>query len=334
MVINFAKYNYILLIALSDKNLNYYANKFTKLRVDRAHGTIAPHKPILLLSVIELIEQGLLTHNRIPLSAELIAAFLKLWQQLGSTTHNADIGMPFFHLRSDGFWHFKPNSGFEVLLSSPGAKVRSVGALKQSVEYAYLDDDLFKLLQQRVSRNLLINTLLNYWFTDKTQQLQEVLRVNAFAEFQQELLATGGKVYEESVLKDETKTVVRDAAFRKVIISIYEHRCAFCELQILNSLGQNIVDGSHIMPFSQFYDDRIDNGISLCKNHHWAFDKGWFSISDDFAILVKDDLREDAPNSKPMQQFKGDRIHLPDQEQHYPRLDALRWHRQHVFKTA
>ena len=78
---------------MSDQNFTYYANKFTKLRVDRAHGAIAPHKPILLLSVIELIEQGLLRHNQIPLYAELIAAFLKLWQQLGSAAHNADIGM-------------------------------------------------------------------------------------------------------------------------------------------------------------------------------------------------------------------------------------------------
>lgn len=32
------------------KNLNYYASKFTKLRVDRAHRAVAPHKPILALS--------------------------------------------------------------------------------------------------------------------------------------------------------------------------------------------------------------------------------------------------------------------------------------------
>jgi putative restriction endonuclease len=315
------------------KNLNYYANKFTKLRVDRAHGAVAPHKPILLLSVIELIEQGLLRQNQIPLSAELIAAFLKLWQQLGSTTHNADIGLPFFHLKSDGFWHFQPNPGFEALLAT-AAKVRGIGVLRQAVEYVYLDEELFELLQQPTSRNLLINTLLNTWFVDKTQQVQEILRVNAFAEFQQELLATGGKVYEEAELKDETKVVVRDATFRKVIVSIYEYRCAFCGLQILNSLGQNIVDGSHIMPFSQFYDDRIDNGLSLCKNHHWAFDRGWFGINDDFTLMVADDLREDSPNCKPMQQFDGDRIRLPSPEQYYPRLEAIRWHRQHIFKIA
>lgn len=318
---------------MSDKNLTYYKNKFTKLRVDRAHGAVAPHKPILLLSVIELIEQGLLKHNQIPLSAELIAAFLKLWQSLGSTAHNADIGMPFFHLTSDGFWHFQPNPGFEPLLSS-GAKVRAVGVLRQAVEYAYLDEELFELLQQPTSRNLLITTLLNTWFADKTQQVQEILRVNAFAEFQQELLATGGKVYQEADLKDETKVVVRDATFRKVIVSIYDYRCAFCSLRIINSLSQNIVDGSHIKPFSQFYDDRIDNGISLCKNHHWAFDRGWFGINDDFTLLIKDDLREDAPNSKPMQEFNGDRIRLPVHAQYYPRLEALRWHRQYVLKAA
>lgn len=318
---------------MSGKNLNYYVTKFTKLRVDRAHGCIAPHKPILLLSVIELIEQGLLSHNQIPLSAELIAAFLKLWQPLGSNAHNADIGMPFFHLKSDRFWHFRPNPGFEALLFS-GARVRAVGVLRQAVEYAYLDDELFELLQQPVSRNSLIAVLLDNWFADKYRQIEEILSRNALEDFQKELLATGGKVYQEAELKDEAKVVVRDATFRRAVISAYNRRCAFCGLQILDPICQNVVDGAHIMPFSQFYDDRIDNGISLCKNHHWAFDKGWFSIGDDFTLLVKDDLHEDAPNCRPMKQFNSDRIRLPVHAQYYPRLEALRWHRQHVFGAA
>lgn len=311
------------------KSLDYYAKKFAKLNVDRAHGAPAPHKPILLLSVIELIEQGFLKHNQILLSAELIAAFLKLWQQLVSTAHRADIGQPFFYLKSDRFWHLKLSPGSVGLVGKP-----SVRALQQTVEHAYLDDELFDLLQQPVSRNSLVAVLLDNWFANKREQVQDILRVNAFAEFQQELLATGGKTYQPDDLQDETKTVVRDATFRKVIVSIYEYRCAFCGLQIFNSLGQNTVDGSHIMPFSQFYDDRIDNGISLCKNHHWAFDRGWFGISDDFTLVVSDDLREDSPNCKPMREFNGDRIRLPVREQYYPRLEALRWHRQNIFKTA
>ncbi|WP_347277256.1 HNH endonuclease [Leptolyngbya sp. FACHB-671] len=36
----------------------------------------------------------------------------------------------------------------------------------------------------------------------------------------------------------------------------------------------------HIKPFSEFRDDRFDNGTSPCKKHHWAFDHGWFGIDD------------------------------------------------------
>ena len=65
------------------KTLSYYYQRFSKLRVARARG-IAPHKPILLLSVIDLVEQGALRQNRIFLSPELIATFLKFWSHLGS----------------------------------------------------------------------------------------------------------------------------------------------------------------------------------------------------------------------------------------------------------
>ncbi|MFL9458551.1 MULTISPECIES: HNH endonuclease [Nostocales] len=311
-------------------SLNYYINKFQKLGISRSRGP-APHKPILLLAIIELIEQGERRHNQISLSPELIAAFLKLWQVLGSANHNADIGLPFFHLRSDGFWHFCPNPGFEALLSS-GAKVRTVKTIQSAIAYAYFDEELFVLLQQPESRNVLVNALLNTWFADKGEQVNQILRVNAFAEFQQELQATGGKVYQPDAeeLKDETKEIVRDAAFRRVVVSVYGQRCAFCGLRVIHQ-GQIIVDGSHIKPFSQFYDDRIDNGVALCKNHHWAFDRGWFSITDDYTLLISSNLVEDSPNARPMRDFAGDRILLPSHSQYYPRLEALRWHRENVF---
>jgi len=88
------------------------------------------------------------------------------------------------------------------------------------------------------------------------------------------------------------------------------------------------------MPFSQFYDDRIDNGLSLCKNHHWAFDRGWFTINDNYTLLIWEDLREDSPHARPMREFKGSSILLPTQTQYYPRVEALRWHRENVFQVA
>jgi putative restriction endonuclease len=46
-----------------------------KLRVDRASGNPAPHKPILLLAVIDLFEQDIIQRNEIYLSPDLTANF-------------------------------------------------------------------------------------------------------------------------------------------------------------------------------------------------------------------------------------------------------------------
>jgi putative restriction endonuclease len=77
--------------------LSFYSYKFTKLRVDNAHG-VAPHKPTLLLAVIELFEQKKVEHNQVYLSPELIATFLKYWSNLVTSKHRSDIALPFFHL--------------------------------------------------------------------------------------------------------------------------------------------------------------------------------------------------------------------------------------------
>ncbi len=313
-------------------DLVFYAKKFASLRVDRSKG-IAPHKPILVLSVINLFERNLLTRNQIALSPELVVTFLKYWHQLGSNSHNADIAMPFFHLTGDGFWHLKAKPGYESVLSSK-VKLRSVRALREFIHYAYLDDELFRLLRDEIARKSLVNIVVEAWFPEKKKQVQQLLKIDSFQEFQDRLREQGGAVYKVEDLQDEAKSIVRDAAFRKIVVSVYEYRCAFCGLQVINSLSQNILDGAHIKPFAEFYDDRIDNGISLCKNHHWAFDHGWFTINDDYTVLVSNDLREESLNAKPIKEFQGNYILVPVQEQYRPRLEALHWHRENVFNLS
>ncbi|WP_233786943.1 HNH endonuclease [Dulcicalothrix desertica] len=298
--------------------------------MNRSLGT-APNKPILLLSIIELISRGEIRKNQILLSGELVATFMNLWRHL-EPTRKPDIGQPFFYLRSDGFWHFQPNPGFELAINSK-AKLVSAGAIKQAIEYAYLDDKLWQILQDSHNRSVLIQVLIDEWFSGASN-IEGILQVNAFAELQEELERAGGKIYQPSELDSEQKIIVRDAAFRKIVTATYNFSCAFCGHQILDINGQGIVDGAHILPFSKFYDDKIDNGLALCKTHHWAFDRGWFSIEDDYSIIVMDGLREQAPNCKPMHDFVGEQIMLPAQTQYYPRVEALKWHRENIFNAA
>lgn len=56
------------------------------------------------------------------------------------------------------------------------------------------------------------------------------------------------------------------------------------------------VGAAHIYPKSEGGPDDPRNGIPLCKVHHWAFDCGWFSVNDDFEIIVKEGTDNDPPD--------------------------------------
>ncbi|MEH2393728.1 MAG: HNH endonuclease [Nostoc sp.] len=94
-----------------------------------------------------------------------------------------------------------------------------------------------------------------------------------------------------------------------------------------------MVDGAYIKPLSQFYDSRIHNGIALCKNHHWAFDRGWFTVDEQYKIIVSNDLEEASPYTKSMKDFHGETTLIPNTEQLFPELEALQWHRENIFQS-
>jgi putative restriction endonuclease len=53
-----------------------------------------------------------------------------------------------------------------------------------------------------------------------------------------------------------------------------------------------------------------------------------------YTIVVSQGLREEAPNCRPMRDMDGESIILPAQQQYYPRVEALRWHRENMFNAA
>ena len=57
-----------------------WLDKFARLKVDvDAEKGRAHHKPLLLLSVLDLLEDGLLQHRDVPLSPDLVLRFLNFW---------------------------------------------------------------------------------------------------------------------------------------------------------------------------------------------------------------------------------------------------------------
>jgi putative restriction endonuclease len=312
-------------LQVHQKNLAYYCNCFAKLNVSKTkeRGT-ANHKPILILSVLELITQQSIVKNQIFVSNELIEIFKKYWSILVANSIYTDaIHYPFIHLKREGFWHIKFKDTYE------GNRIKTTNKLKEKVDYAYLDNDLFDLLQDTFSRQVLVDSLVSTWFTDSSSSLGNILDIDVeFDRVEEPEL----KNLDSEVKVALRKSIVRNSFFRKLVVREYDYRCAFCKLRIIRDPNQNIVDGAHIKPFSEFFDSKIDNGLSLCKNHHWAFDLGWFSVDDNYRILVTQDLDDDSPYTRVMKDFDRELIALPSHERYFPRLESLAWHRENKFK--
>jgi len=62
----------------------------------------------------------------------------------------------------------------------------------------------------------------------------------------------------------------RHDAFRHAILEIYDYRCAACGIRVKITDDLSLVEAAHIIPFGESQNDKPDNGLALCPNHHWG----------------------------------------------------------------
>lgn len=124
----------------------------------------------------------------------------------------------------------------------------------------------------------------------------------------------------------ESARPVRSGAFRQAVKEAYDYSCAFCGAERKTPTGRPEVEAAHIYPRSENGADDIRNGLALCKLHHWAFDNGWVSITEQHEILVKD--RPEVAGYNDFEPLRGEEIRLPDDERCWPAKIYLREHQQ------
>ena len=311
--------------------LQKYVQKMQKLRIDRAHGA-APNKPLLLLAVIELIEQGQMPENKVTLSPDLAETFLKYWSRV--TDRKPNIAMPFFHLKSDGFWHLHANTGCETALRVV-TQIKTFSRLREIVAYASLDDELFTLLTSSYDREVLRQTLIQTYLSEYKQTIEGILsETEQISKYRQKLLQQVEHAFslQEPVEPIQAEDQIRKTGFRQAIMGMYDYTCAVCELRILTMDGESVTEAAHIIPFSESYNDDVRNGISLCKLHHWAFDKGLISLSKTYEVIVSKLMLERGPTEWLLTTLRDKSILLPEQNELYPAQEALAWHREEIFR--
>jgi putative restriction endonuclease len=142
-------------------------------------------------------------------------------------------------------------------------------------------------------------------------------------------LADEPETFERPIAERVVARPFRDAAFSVAVKKAYDNTCAFTGLRIINGGGLSEVQAAHIRPVSDSGPDSVRSGLALCGTVHWMFDRGLFSIDDDFTILTAKDrvpdtiLRMTNPDGK---------LHVPARPESRPHRQFLKFHRDWKFK--
>ena len=126
-----------------------FINKLARLNRGNTRYGVAPHKPVLLLSLFELIDKGIAAENKFYVDANLVGHFQENWRLLVDTLNNLDFTLPIYHLQNeklDGrpLWFLLPKPGCQI-----NAHIGSVNTLERVLDNGYFDPAVYLLLTDR-----------------------------------------------------------------------------------------------------------------------------------------------------------------------------------------
>ena len=318
-----------------------YAQRFARLRTNRNRKVWsgvtthqAPHKPLLLLCVLDLLDSGRVPSNLIEITDDLTELFARYWERVLPLGRPGNLALPFFHLQGDGFWRLLPrHEGARI-----GSQITSLGRLRDEVIGARFDEELYDLILSKGNRERLRSVLIETYFSPETRVLvseQGAINRGAFF-YSEELLRRpeDTRVGETLPVEDAYRPAVRDQGFRRAVVTAYLHRCALCGVRVRTLDGRTAVAAAHIVPWSVTHDDRPANGMALCRMCHWVFDEGLVRVSSGYEILASPHLNvlDNLPGY--LTNLEGRGILGPSQRPFWPDAGSLRWHRENVFRTG
>lgn len=136
---------------------NYYMSVILAIKCAHVAGKLALAKPALLIATIDAIGKKKFVDNKI------FYDFLKEYYNNICNEFRCKqtpMSYPYYFMGSESFWNLKWNC-VPISTKSPTEKM-----IREKVDYAYLDNDLWNLLQDADSREILKEAILNHFFKE------------------------------------------------------------------------------------------------------------------------------------------------------------------------
>lgn len=143
-----------------------YKDILLKTKRGNSQGVFSNAKPIFVITIIDAIHEGLIIGNRIDFNNKDIEnLYIDNYRRCSSSDYKlyrantkvTPYNLPFFHLNAESYYHIKWKEG---VVPPKQAQSPSSKYLKENVDYTYLDDELWELLQSPEVRYDFRNALI------------------------------------------------------------------------------------------------------------------------------------------------------------------------------
>ncbi|MGL5019604.1 MAG: HNH endonuclease [Luteolibacter sp.] len=275
----------------------------------------APHKPLMLLTVIDLIESGDIPDGWVKYDVRLVSRFRDYWELVQDRQRNSpDIPMPFNALggERDRIWQ---------CFTTAGQPSKS----KLTTRLCHLDPDLFGCLQDAGFRREARRTLVGIYFTP-TEQVMLCARLGLPAPKTE---ANAALRADAAAFKASQKKG-RDSRFKSDVLGGYYFTCALTGYR-LDTETTSIVQAAHIHQHAVSGNDDPRNGLALTPDAHWMFDAGlWTAIPKGPFFLIHVAIgrfEESSPHGRVLSQFHKQPLHFHDHARIRPEWAHFAWHR-------
>jgi putative restriction endonuclease len=282
----------------------------------------------MLLAVFDLARGGALRENRIDFGPALLERYATYFDAVRSDSDHANPWFPYFHLRGklrggeSSFWHIRAKPGRELVLKAMSTAT-SPRQITDNIDCAFLDVELFQLLQEPSAIDALSAVLAEKWFDRGLQDLLAVVgRTREVGNYERLLRSADDEPHR---VAEATPAYIRDPAFRRVVTEIYDYRCAATGLRLVLPDGAALVEAAHIHPFSEAGDDDPRNGLALTPDMHWAMDRYLIAPDTNFRWRVSSRLDRRIPDCRVLTDLEGKPLFLPREARMYPKREAIEW---------
>ena len=286
-----------------------------------------PHKPCLILAVLDLLATGQVTPDCIPWNQALRDRFKVYFDLVRTLQDQCHPELPFCHLKGERWWQPVRISGSG---SHPLAEAPTAADAKNGTVHAALAGGMEQFTRTPMDRMLLRDALVSRYFPHARPLLLPLFTEPTIGPGFHPSLPFPDTSPGTSLLQEDPPLPLpgRNSAFRRKILEIYDCQCAACGLRIRlpGSEDLTFVDAAHLIPFTSSFNDHPTNGIALCKNHHWAMDRFLIAPTPDCSWIVSPHLEaRRSDGEKSLIALQGKRVLPPSEPAFAPARDALQW---------